>query len=223
MKRLILLPLLYFVVLSIFAGPTRPGLVKVSDVGHDRATIQWKPSSHEERVTYEVNLRIRKGERPTEWAFHDGCCLTRETSVTIDGLKPETMYEVRIVAWSAGGSNSQARIKEHAFTTLPRPVLYQRITSIPTGFSMLSIPFKYKNNTVKDLFYGDLLNRGLTIYKFTDSGFVINSYDKDFREWDDSEMILEAGEAVWVLNSAPGHAHIPFKGYIPNNWRRLSD
>ena len=76
---------------------------------------------------------------------------------------------------------------------------------------------------MKDLFYGDLLNRGLTIYKFTDSGFVINSYDKDFREWDDSEMILEAGEAVWVLNSAPGHAHIPFKGYIPNNWRRLSD
>ena len=133
------------------------------------------------------------------------------------------MYEVRIVAWSAGGSNSQARIKEHAFTTLLKPVLYQRITSIPTGFSMVSIPFKYKNNTVKDLFFEDLLNKELTIYKFTDSGFVINSYDEDFREWDDSEMILEAGEAVWVLNSAHGHAHIPFKGYIPNNWRRLSN
>ena len=218
---------LIFISASVIAGPTRPGLIKVSEVAHDRATIEWKPSSHDERVTYEVNLRIRKAPKGdnsvTEWAFHDGCCLTRETSVTIDGLKPETIYEIRIVAWGDDASNSQARMKEHAFTTLLKPVLYQRITSIPTGFSMVSIPFKYKNNTVKDLFFEDLLNKELTIYKFTDSGFVINSYDEDFREWDDSEMILEAGEAVWVLNSAHGHAHIPFKGYIPNNWRRLSN
>ena len=228
LKKTLLTLALIFISVSVIAGPTRPGLIRISKVGHDRATIEWKPSSHEERITYEVNLRIRKGERPTEWAFHDGCCLTRETSVTIDGLKPETKYEVRIIAWSAGGSNSQARIKENAFTTLPRPVLYQHITSIPTGFSMISVPFKYKNNTVKDLF-GTLKNiRELTIYKFqvyddASSSFVINSYDKDFKEWENPQMVLEAGQAIWILNTGKEYSHIPFKGYIPNNWRRLSD
>ena len=227
-KKILLVLTLLFISISVIADPTRPGLIRISEVGHNRATIEWKPSSHEERITYEVNLRIRKGERPTEWAFHDGCCLTRETSVTIDGLKPETKYEVRIIAWSAGGSNSQARIKENAFTTLPRPVLYQHITSIPTGFSMISVPFKYKNNTVKDLF-GTLKNiRDLTIYKFqvyddASSSFVISSYDRDFKEWDNPEMVLEAGQAIWVLNTGKEYTYIPFKGYIPNNWRRLSD
>ncbi len=226
-KTLLVLALI-FISVSVIAGPTRPGIIKVSEVGHDRATIEWKPSSHEERITYEVNLRIRKGERPTEWAFHDGCCLTRETSVTIDGLKPETKYEIRIIAWSAGGSNSQARIKENAFTTLPRPVLYQRITSIPTGFSMISVPFTHKNNTVKDLF-GTLKNiRELTIYKFqvyddASSSFVINSYDKDFKEWENPQMVLEAGQAIWILNSGKEYRHIIFKGYVPNNWRKFSD
>jgi hypothetical protein len=226
-KALLVLTLL-FISISAIAGPTRPGLIRISEVGHDRATIEWKPSSHEERVTYEVNLRIRKGDKPTEWAFHDGCCLTRETSVTIDGLISETKYEVRVIAWSAGGSNSQARIKENAFTTLPRPVLYQRITSIPTGFSMISVPFTYKSNTVKDLF-GTLKNiRYLTIYKFqvyddASSSFVISSYDRDFKEWDNPEMVLEAGQAIWVLNTGKEYTYIPFKGYIPNNWRRLSD
>ena len=119
-------------------------------------------------------------------------------------------------------------MKENAFTTLARPVLYQRITSVPTGFSMISIPFKYKNNTVKDLF-GTLKSiRNLTIYKFqiyddASSSFVINSYDKDFKEWDNPEMVLEAGQAIWILNTGKEYGHIPFKGYIPNNWRRLSD
>ena len=228
LKKTSLVLILFLISISAIAGPTRPGLIRISEVGHDRATIQWKPSSHEERITYEVNLRIRKGDKPTEWAFHDGCCLTRETSVTIDSLKPDTMYEIRIVAWSASGSNSQARMKENAFTTLPKPVLYQRITSIPTGFSMISIPFKYKNNTVKDLF-GTLKSvRDLTIYKYqiyddASSSFVISSYDKDFKEWDNPEMVLEAGQAIWVLNTGKEYTYISFKGYIPNNWRRLSD
>jgi len=228
LKKTSLVLILFLISISAIGGPTRPGLIKVSEVGHDRVTIKWNPSTHEERVTYEVNLRIRKGERPTEWAFHDGCCLTRETSVTIDGLISDTKYEVRVIAWSAGGSNSQARIKENAFTTLPRPVLYQHITSIPTGFSMISVPFKYKNNTVKDLF-GTLKNiRELTIYKFqvyddASSSFVINSYDKDFKEWEKPQMVLEAGQAIWILNSGKEYSFIPFKGYIPNNWRRLSD
>jgi|TARA_R110000751_G_scaffold118386_1_gene218809 hypothetical protein len=228
LKKTSLVLILFLISISAIAGPTRPGLIAISEVGHDRATIKWKPSSHEERITYEVNLRIRKGDKPTEWAFHDGCCLTRETSVTIDSLKPDTMYEIRIVAWSAGGSNSQARIKERAFTTLPKPVLYQRITSIPIGFSMISVPFKYKSNTVKDLFGTSKNVRDLTIYKFqvyddASSSFVISSYDRDFKEWDNPKMVLEAGQAIWVLNTGKEYTYISFKGYIPNNWRRLSD
>jgi hypothetical protein len=235
LKKTLLTLTLLFISISAIAGPTRPGLIRISEVGHNQATIEWKPSSHEERVTYEVNLRIRKAPKGdnsvTEWAFHDGCCLTRETSVTIDGLKPETLYEIRIVAWSAGGSNSQARMKEHAFTTLPKPVLYQRITSIPTGFSMVSIPFKYKDNTVKDLFSATQISSNhnwLTIYKFqiyddASSSFVINSYDRDFKEWDNPKMVLEAGQAIWILNSGKEYRHIIFKGYVPNNWRKFSD
>jgi hypothetical protein len=228
LKKTLLVLILFLISISAIAGPTRPGLIAISEVGHDRATIKWKPSSHEERITYEVNLRIRKGDKPTEWAFHDGCCLTRETSVTIDSLKPDTMYEIRIVAWSAGGSNSQARIKERAFTTLPKPVLYQRITSIPIGFSMISVPFKYKSNTVKDLFGTSKNVRDLTIYKFqvyddASSSFVISSYDRDFKEWDNPKMVLEAGQAIWVLNTGKEYTYISFKGHAPNNWRRLSD
>jgi len=231
LKKTLLVLTLLFISISVIAGPTRPGLIRILEVGHDRATIEWKPSSHEERITYEVNLRIRKGDKPTEWAFHDGCCLTRETSVIIDGLKPETKYEVRIIAWSTGGSNSQARMKENAFTTLPQPVLYQRITSIPTGFSMISIPFKYKDNTVKDLFSATQISSNhnwLTIYKFqiyddASSSFVINSYDRDFKEWDNPKMVLEAGQAIWILNSGKEYRHIIFKGYVPNNWRKFSD
>jgi hypothetical protein len=138
------------------------------------------------------------------------------------------MYEIRIVAWSAGGSNSQARIKERAFTTLPKPVLYQRITSIPIGFSMISVPFKYKSNTVKDLFGTSKNVRDLTIYKFqvyddASSSFVISSYDRDFKEWDNPKMVLEAGQAIWVLNTGKEYTYISFKGHAPNNWRRLSD
>jgi len=226
-KKIPLVLALILVSVSAIAGPAKPGLITVSKVGYDRATIEWKPSSHEERITYEVNLRIRKAPKGdnsvTEWAFHDGCCLTKETSVTIDNLIPETMYEIRIVAWSAGGLNSPARMKEHAFTTLPKPVLYQRITPIPTGFSMISIPFKYMNQTVPDIFgYAQNVSE-LTIYKFADSGFTINSYDKDFGEWDDSKMILKAGEAVWVLNSGNGPVFWIPLGHIPNNWRILSD
>ena len=81
---------------------------------------------------------------------------------------------------------------------------------------------------MKDLF-GTLKNiRYLTIYKFqiyddASSSFVINSYDKDFKEWDNPEMVLEAGQAIWILNTGKEYSFIPFKGYIPNNWRRLSD
>jgi hypothetical protein len=114
-------------------------------------------------------------------------------------------------------------MKEHAFTTLPKPVLYQRITPIPTGFSMISIPFKYMNQTVPDIFGSAQNVSELTIYKFSDSGFTINSYDKDFKEWDDPKMILESGQAVWVLNSGNGPVFWMPLGHIPDNWRILSD
>ena len=65
LKKTLLVLALIFISVSVIAGPTRPGLIRISEVGHDRATIEWKPSSHEERITYEVNLRIRKCERPT--------------------------------------------------------------------------------------------------------------------------------------------------------------
>jgi len=223
LKKTLLVLILFLISISAIAGPTKPGLIKVSQVTHNSVTIEWKKSTGADFISYEVNWRIRKeGKPPTDWAFIDGCCLTQKTSVAMNSLSPSTKYEVRIIAWSRNGVNSAEWVWS-AFTTLRKPVLYQRTGSIPTGFSMVSIPFKYMSQTVPDIFgYAENVSE-LTIYKFADSGFTINSYDKDFGEWDDPKMILEAGQAVWILNSGNGPVFWMPLGYIPNNWRILSD
>ena len=228
-KKTLLVLTLLFISISAIAAPTMPGSIKVSGVTHNSVRLEWRESismSGEGRIMYEVKMRIRKGDKPSEWGFHGGCCLANKSNVVISGLLPETKYEIRVVAYDSSGENSKARIKENAFTTLEKPTTYQVIKSFPVGFSMVSIPFKFVDNTVKYIF-GDeaLFNAHLTIYKYSQqTGFVINSYDADFG-WDDESMVLEAGEALWILNDSPtgDTRHRAFRGNVSDRWRELDE
>ena len=229
LKKILLVLTLLFISISAIAAPTMPGSIKVSGVTHNSVRLEWRESismSGEGRIMYEVKMRIRKGDKPSEWGFHGGCCLANKSNVVISGLLPETKYEIRVVAYDSSGENSKARIKENAFTTLEKPTTYQVIKSFPVGFSMVSIPFKFVDNTVKYIF-GDeaLFNAHLTIYKYSQqTGFVVNSYDADFG-WDDESMVLEAGEALWILNDSPtgDTRHRAFRGNVSDRWRELGE
>ena len=229
LKKTLLVLTLLFISVSAIAAPTMPGSIKVSGVTHNSVRLEWRESismSGEGRIMYEVKMRIRKGDKPSEWGFHGGCCLANKSNVVISGLLPETKYEIRVVAYDSSGENSKARIKENAFTTLEKPTTYQVIKSFPVGFSMVSIPFKFVDNTVKYIF-GDeaLFNAHLTIYKYSQqTGFVVNSYDSDFG-WDDESMVLEAGEALWILNDSPtgDTRHRAFRGNVSDRWRELGE
>ena len=229
LKKILLVLTLLFISISAIAAPTMPGSIKVSGVTHNSVRLEWRESismSGEGRIMYEVKMRIRKGDKPSEWGFHGGCCLANKSNVVISGLLPETKYEIRVVAYDSSGENSKARIKENAFTTLEKPTTYQVIKSFPVGFSMVSIPFKFVDNTVKYIF-GDeaLFNAHLTIYKYSQqTGFVINSYDADFG-WDDESMVLEAGEALWILNGSPtgDTRHRAFRGNVSDRWREINE
>ena len=229
LKKTLLVLTLLFISVSAIAAPTMPGSIKVSGVTDNSVRLEWRESismSGEGRIIYEVKMRIRKGDKPSEWGFHGGCCLANKSNVVISGLLPETKYEIRVVAYDSSGENSKARIKENAFTTLEKPTTYQVIKSFPVGFSMVSIPFKFVDNTVKYIF-GDeaLFNAHLTIYKYSQqTGFVINSYDADFG-WDDESMVLEAGEALWILNDSPtgDTRHRAFRGNVSDRWREINE
>ena len=229
LKKTLLALALIFISISAIAAPTMPGSIKVSGVTHNSVKIEWQESismSGEGKIIYEVKMRIRHGDKPSEWGFHGGCCLANKSNVVISGLLPETKYEIRVVAYDSSGENSKARIKENAFTTLEKPTTYQVIKSFPVGFSMVSIPFKFVDNTVKYIF-GDeaLFNAHLTIYKYSQqTGFVINSYDADFG-WDDESMVLEAGEALWILNDSPtgDTRHRAFRGNVSDKWREIGE
>ena len=228
MKTYILAILLLLSLTAAESAPTTPDSIKVSGVTHNSAKIDWKASvviGKTDHIVYEVKMRTRnKQGKPSEWAFHGGCCLINKNSVVIDGLVPETNYEIRVVAYDEEGNNSKSAIKENAFRTLVKPTMYQELKSIPVGFSMMSIPFKFVDNTVLSIF-GDLelFNEYLTIYKFTpETGFIVNGYDSDFG-WDDTEMKLEPGEAIWILNEGHATRHRSFRGYVSDKWRKLSD
>ena len=58
--------------------------------------------------------------------------------------------------------------------------------SIPAGFSIVANPLNNGENMVADVFGA---NPGaLTVYRFGDAGFAINSYDADFEEWENGDI-----------------------------------
>tara|TARA_E500000305_G_C3952116_1_gene202698 strand:+ start:151 stop:855 length:705 start_codon:yes stop_codon:yes gene_type:complete len=232
-KRISILMAFLFSLVAVSATPTNPRDIRTSEVTHNSARVSWTGSvvlGRSDGIVYEIKMRTRNNQgKASEWAFHGGCCLVSDTgsnnnSVVVRGLAPETKYEIRIVAYDDEGNNSKAAIRENAFKTLKKPTVYQTIKTIPVGFSMMSIPFKFGDNTVLSIF-GDLelFNEYLTIYKYTtEKGFIVNSYDSDFG-WDDESMKLDAGDAIWILNESHSMRHRALRGYVPNNWRKLNE
>ena len=99
--------------------------------------------------------------------------------------------------------------------------LYHHRQPVPTGFSMLSIPFSYRGNTARALF-GQ--NPDITIYDYNYfGGWVLNSYDAEFDEWDIPNHVLPAGTAIWVLNRGASTLHLQFQGEIPSQWRFVNE
>merc|ERR1711898_1150 len=85
--------------------------------------------------------------------------------------------------------------------------------SIPAGFSIVANPLNNGDNKVADAFGA---NPGsLTVYRFGDAGFSINSYDADFEEWDNGDDVIAPGEGFFVLNSGDAAANITFVGEVP--------
>jgi len=98
-----------------------------------------------------------------------------------------------------------------------KKVLYSVIKPAPPGFSLMSIPFSYKDNRISTIF-GNVSD--ITIYDYNyDGGWVVNSYDKEFQEWHIPNHVLEAGSAVWILNESGAVQYIKMKGNIPTTWR----
>ena len=85
--------------------------------------------------------------------------------------------------------------------------------SIPAGFSIVANPLNNGGNKISDVFGA---NPGsLTVYRFGDAGFSINSYDTDFEEWDDGDATVAPGEGFFVLNSGDAAVNITFVGEVP--------
>ena len=98
-----------------------------------------------------------------------------------------------------------------------KKVLHSVIKPVPPGFSLMSIPFSYKDNRISTIF-GNISD--ITIYDYNyDGGWVVNSYDTEFREWHIPNHVLEAGSAIWILNNSPAVQYIKMKGNIPSGWR----
>lgn len=95
---------------------------------------------------------------------------------------------------------------------------YKLRKSIPSGFSMLHIPFSYHNNTITDIFGA---TPDLVLYEYTNNKWIINSYDPDFEEWDYPSHFLPAGTAVWILNNSFRTKTIEFTGDIPKDWKKV--
>ena len=101
-----------------------------------------------------------------------------------------------------------------------KKVLYSVIKPVPPGFSLMSIPFSYKGNRVSTIF-GDA--HDITVYDYDYAGgWVVNSCDKEYQEWDIPNHVLEAGSAIWILNHSPFVLYIRIKGNIPTGWRTAS-
>ena len=85
--------------------------------------------------------------------------------------------------------------------------------SIPAGFSIVANPLNHGENKVADVFGA---NPGpLTVYRFGDDGFAINSYDTDFEEWTNGDDVINPGEGFFVLNDSDAAVNITFVGEVP--------
>ena len=87
---------------------------------------------------------------------------------------------------------------------------------VPVGFSMITVPFSYKANTIGSLFGS---NSDIVVYEYDyHDGWLVNSYDIDFEEWTEPNHVISAGTPIWVLNKSNKNISIHFEGSLPSRW-----
>ena len=95
--------------------------------------------------------------------------------------------------------------------------LYTKRQIVPPGFSMINIPFSYRDNSVGALFG---VTSNIVVYDYDyHGGWLINYYDTDFEEWDTPNHVISAGTPVWILNNTKSNIKMNFQGKIPTSWR----
>ena len=127
--------------------------------------------------------------------------------------------------WPHWGDESSGRRFSYILETEDAPppnkdkkLLYTVIKPVPPGFSLISIPFAYKDNKISTVFGS--VNNDITIYDYNNAnGWVINSYLPIFQEWTTPNHVLKAGSAVWILNESGAVQYVKMKGNIPTTWR----
>jgi hypothetical protein len=98
-------------------APGMPGPIRVTNVTDRSALIMWGPAPSPAGVglAYDVELRERASTGLADW---HSAGETSNTVLTVTGLKPLTVYDVRVRAW-AGGVPGPYRVLECAFKTHP--------------------------------------------------------------------------------------------------------
>jgi hypothetical protein len=187
-------------------------------------------TSHDES---EIIFNLFAGNRPQSWI---GLSNVNGNWVWVTGEKfqyaqwasgqPNDWGEdaVCLWQWPHWGDESSGRRFSYILETEDAPppdkdkkLLHTVIKPVPPGFSLMSIPFSYKGNRISTIF-GNV--NDITVYDYNYmGGWVVNSYDKEFHEWDVPSHVLEVGSAVWILNESGAVQYIKMKGNIPTTWR----
>ena len=96
------------------AGVPEIAQIKADDIGPRAGVAKWDlVHEMDAKVGYDVQIRIRVEGKAEEWKHE---AETAKNSIIIDGLKPDTLYEIRVRPW-ANKKAGEWKVLEHAFKT----------------------------------------------------------------------------------------------------------
>ena len=96
------------------AGTPQIGWIKADDIGPRAGVAKWSLVRElDVKVGYDVQIRIRIEGKAGEWNHE---AETAKNSIIIDGLKPDTLYEIRVRPW-ANKKAGNWKVLENAFKT----------------------------------------------------------------------------------------------------------
>ena len=88
--------------------------IKADDIGPRAGVAKWDlVHEMDAKVGYDVQIRIRVEGKAGEWKHE---AKTAKNSIIIDGLKPDTLYEIRVRPW-ANKKAGEWKVLENAFRT----------------------------------------------------------------------------------------------------------
>ena len=96
------------------AGTPQIGWIKADDIGPRAGVAKWSLVRElDVKVGYDVQIRIRIEGKAGEWKHE---AETAQNSIIIDGLKPDTLYEICVRPW-ANKKAGNWKMLENAFKT----------------------------------------------------------------------------------------------------------